>query len=402
MERLSYQSLTAAMQQDADRKNFPSDLPALPEIPAARYCDPAFHKLEIAAMKRSWLFGIHGDDVPEAGSYKKWEQLGQPLVFVRGNDKKVRCFYNICRHRGSALVLDDSGQKRTLSCPIHGWTYRLDGELAGLPERRDFLESDLKHRSLLEVRCENIGEMYFINFDDNAPSLLEDHGAIAEAWSRYQPENSRLVGRFGLTVPANYKLVLDANLEVYHVNTVHPDIVSKFLDSSASTIKLFPNGHSIQASRLRQKEWNESGIDLPRVSEVTDISQLANVAVHMFPNRIIAMNDWGYPLQNYWPVDERTTYVEVLWFAPRSDVAQSEAMWNEITATFIKVLEQDYVYCAGLQKSMESGACHGMLIGAQERCIYQMHEEMDRRIGIDRVPAHLRVRQVLEQCQAAA
>ncbi len=402
MESLKFQPLQAAMQQDAERKAFPDYLPHLPEIPAGRYCDPGFFKLEMAAMKHSWLFGIHGDDVPQPGCYKRWEQLGQPLLFVRGNDHKVRCFYNICRHRGGPLVLDDKGQKRNISCPIHGWSYRLDGELAGVPERRDFNEADLQRRSLLEVRCENLGEMYFINFDDKAMPLLDDLGPVADAWMLYQPENSRLVSRHMLTVPANYKIVLDANLEVYHVNFVHPEIVAKFLDSSASTINLLPNGHSTQASRLRQAEWNESGIDLPRVAEVTDISRLANVAVHMYPNRIIAMNDWGYPLQNYWPVDEHTTQVEVLWFAPRSDVPQSDALWNEVAATFINVLEQDYKFCAGMQTAMTSGANRGVLIGAQERSIYHMHEEMDRRIGIDLVPAHLRVRQVLNQRQAAA
>ena len=396
------QSLEAKMQQEAERKVLPDDMPPLPEVPAGRYCDPAFYKLEVAAMKRSWLFGIHGDDVLLPGCFRRWDHLGQPLVFVCGNDNRVRCYYNICRHRGSAIVIEECGQKRNLTCPIHGWTYRLDGALVGLTERRDFSEADLQHRALTEVRCENIGELYFINVDGNARPLLEDLGPIADAWAMYRPDQSRLVTRVGMKVNANYKVVHETNLEVYHVDFTHAEIVSTLLDSHAAPIELYANGQSIQAARLRKKEWTDSGIDLPRAAEATPVSVLANVSFQLFPNRVLSMNDWGYPIINCWPLDERSTYVEVVWVAPKTDVVQSEALWNEIITMFNVVLQQDYIYCPTTQTSMESGACRGVLLGAAERAIYNFHEEMDRRIGIDRVPHQLRVRPVLENCLAAA
>ena len=391
-------SIEHRMQQDAERKGMPDGVPPLPEIPVGRYTDPAFYRLEMEALKRSWLFGVHGDEVPRPGSYRQWQQLGQPLIFVRGNDNKLRCFYNICRHRGSALVKDGCGEKRQFSCPLHGWTYRLDGQLAGVPERRNFAESELCTRALREVRCENFGELYFINFDSNAIPLLEDIAPIARAWALYKPESSRLIARVDLTVKANYKLVQEANLEVYHVTTVHPQIVSQFLDPGAAPVELYRHGHSIQASRLKKTDWTESEVKLPGVAEATPLSRLANVAMHLFPNRIMAMNDWGYPLQSYWPIDERTTHVETLWIAPQGREPHNEALWNEITGMFTTVLEQDYEYIDATQRSVESGACSGLLMGAQERTIYHMHEELDRRIGLDRVPTHLRVRPMLGGC----
>ena len=402
MSFMEIDSLTAAMQQEADRKGLPDNMPPLPEVPAGRYHDPAFHKLEMAVMKRSWLFGIHGDEVPQPGSYKQWTHFGQPLVFVRGNDSKVRCFYNICRHRGSALVCDDSGEKRNLSCPIHGWTYRLDGALAGVPERRDFAEADLHQRSLTEVRCENLGELYFINFDADAKSLLDDLGAIAEAWQMFRPDQSRLVGRFHLTVNANHKIVQEANMEVYHVNTMHPVYVGPFLDSSAAPIELHANGHSIQAARLRKKNFTDSPINLPCAAEAEAVSNLASSSFKVFPNQVIALDAWGYAFLNFWPIDERTTQCETVWIAPRAGAGQNEAVWNEIISSFQVVLQEDFVLCPNTQRSMESGACRGLLMGAQERTIYHVHEEMDRRIGIDRVPAHLRVRPVLDKMLVAA
>lgn len=396
MSLLSLDSIQATMQKEADRSAYPDTLPPLPEIPAGRYGQAGFFDLEVAALKRCWLFGIHGDELPQAGSYRLWEQLGQPLMFVRGGDNKVRCFYNICRHRGSALLSEPCGQKRTISCPIHGWTYRLDGSLAGVRDARDFANLDLAQRPLMEVRCENVGELYFINLDPQARPLLEDLGPVAQEWARYRPDQSRLVRRLSMTVDANYKIVQEANLEVYHVNTVHPAIVSSLLDSSAAPIELYPNGHSIQAARLRKADFTESEIDLPRVEEAAPLSSLTNVAFNMFPNRVIPMNAWGYPMLCFWPLHVRRTLVEVIWIAPRMELPQPEAMWDEIIKTFNVVLMQDFVLCPGTQKSMDSGACRGLLLNCQERAIYHFHAEMDRRIGFDRVPSELRVQPVLD------
>ena len=396
MNRLDPERIDAQMREESARSGLPPGIAGLPEIPAARYTDAGFHELDMAALRRSWLYGIHGDELPAAGSVRRWERLGQSLIFVRGSDHVVRCFHNVCRHRGSALVHDDGGEKRKLTCPIHGWSYELDGRLSGVRERRDFDPTDLDGRNLIEVRCEAIGQLYFINLDANAMPLREDLGAIAEAWDQYAPQDSRLVRRVLLRVKANYKLVQEANMEVYHVNTVHPAIVNSLLDSNAAPMTLHRHGHSIQTSRLRKADWTDSEICLPRVAAVDRISKLANVALHMFPNRIIAMNDWGYPMQSYWPLDARNTEVEVIWIAPRQTDPAHTPLWDEIIRTFSTVLEQDFEFLPRTQQALDSGALSGLLIGWQERAIYHAQQELDRRIGAANIPAALRVPPVLD------
>lgn len=396
MNRLDPALVEEQMRAESARTALPPGMRGLPELPAGRYTDPGFHALEMAALRRSWLFGVHGDDVPAPGSVKCWDRLGQSLIFVRGHDQIVRCFHNICRHRGSALVHADCGDKRKLSCPIHGWTYELDGTLTGVRERRDFDPGDLAGRNLLPVRCEAIGELYFVNFDRDAQPLREDLGTVADAWALYEPGQSRLARRALLRVDANYKLVQEANMEVYHVNTVHPEIVHSLLDSSAAPISLCPNGHSIQTARLRKAEWNDGSAALPRAAPAGAVSRIANVAFNLFPNRVIAFNDWGYAMQSYWPLDARTTEVEVVWIAPRESDPAHAPMWEQIGAMFNVVLEQDFQFLPSMQRSLESGATTGLLIGWQERSIYHAHQELDRRIGAERIPAALRVPPVMD------
>jgi phenylpropionate dioxygenase-like ring-hydroxylating dioxygenase large terminal subunit len=62
---------------------------------------------------------------------------GIPVLLVRGSDRVLRAFANICRHRG-APVASGCGHARAFSCPYHGWTYGLDGRLAGIPEAAAF------------------------------------------------------------------------------------------------------------------------------------------------------------------------------------------------------------------------------------------------------------------------
>ena len=48
-----------------------------------------------------------------------------------------------------------------------------------------------------------------------------------------------------------------------------------------------------------------------------------------------------------------------------------------------------------MQRSMATGGLEGITLGYQERRIYHEHEELDRRIGVERVPEDLRVTPVL-------
>lgn len=391
MSFLDQASLTRRMAEELARDDVVTPVRLPKSIPAGRYTDPAFFSLEIEALKGSWVFGIHGDEVPEVGSFFRWSQLGQSLLFTRDRSGQVRCFHNICRHRANTLVHEDCGQRRNFICPVHGWTFGLDGALTGVRERRDIPDMDLSAHSLKEVRCESLGQLYFINLDGRAKPLLDDLGEVGREWMRYRPDQSRLVRRLGMTVNANYKVVQEANMEVYHVNTVHPAIVNEFLDSSAAPIELYPNGHSIQAARLKQKNWTENPVPLAHAPEAEACSQLANIAFNTFPNRVCAMNAWGYSMQSYWPVDVGTTYVEVYWIAPKSTDPGPPALWDEIVKTFNVVLQQDFVFCSEAQKNLESGAVSEVLTTYQERALYHAHQELDRRIGRERIPAGLRL-----------
>src|SRR5690606_3792628 len=138
------------------------------------YTDPQFYELEMEHMwKKSWLHAGHISELPKEGSYKLFEQLGLSIIVSRGLDGQIRAFHNICRHRGSALLLEKTGTARRFVCPYHAWGYTSDGKLQTVPEERNFPCLDKENRGLLPVRCETVRGMIYINLDDDAVPLAE-------------------------------------------------------------------------------------------------------------------------------------------------------------------------------------------------------------------------------------
>ena len=72
---------------------------------------------------RQWLFAGHVDRVRKPGEYVLYTIAGESLIIIRGDDHVVRGFYNVCRHRGSRICLEEHGVSRRLVCPYHAWTY---------------------------------------------------------------------------------------------------------------------------------------------------------------------------------------------------------------------------------------------------------------------------------------
>src|SRR5438093_4225194 len=100
---------------------------------------------------RSWLNVGRSYQIPNPGDFLVREIGNESLLFVRGEDREVRGFYNVCRDRGTRIVGVDAGQKLgPLVCPYHAWTYSVEGRLVGAPHTEplvDFRKEDYGLRS---------------------------------------------------------------------------------------------------------------------------------------------------------------------------------------------------------------------------------------------------------------
>jgi choline monooxygenase len=193
----------------------------------AYYTDPALEAAEQELIfERTWQLAGHVSQLPRPGSYITAAAGNQPVLVVRDETGALRAYLNVCRHRGSRL-LSGSGQcKAAIRCRYHGWTYKMDGSLIGVPEGLAFGEKlDKKSLGLMPARVEEMCGLVFVNLDPDAAPLAELVGDLPQRLARYRIETLTPFAPGGGTQPANWKVVADNYIEGYHIPIAHPGLM---------------------------------------------------------------------------------------------------------------------------------------------------------------------------------
>ena len=199
-----------------------------PALEPRLYTDPSLLEAEQELIfERTWQLAGHISALPKAGSYVTAQAGTQPVLVIRDEDGGLRAYRNVCRHRGSRL-LSGSGQcKAAIRCRYHGWTYRLDGSLIGVPEGLGFgKQLDKGALGLMPARVEEMCGLVFVNLDRDATPLAELLGDLPQRLARYRIDRlESFAVSGGSRQPANWKAVADNYLEGYHIPIAHPGLM---------------------------------------------------------------------------------------------------------------------------------------------------------------------------------
>jgi len=196
-------------------------------IPSQRYHDEAFFRLENEKVwPHVWQMACRLEEIPEVGDYTVYTILDKSVILIHTKDG-VKAFHNACRHRGVRLASGPGNCARQgFICPFHGWRWNAEGENTFVfgrqvwnPELLDRAEIDLA-----PCRIEFWGGCAFINFDDNAPSLLESLGPVAERLNARNVDKLKMDWWYGTVLPTNWKLAMEAFQEGYHTMKTHPQL----------------------------------------------------------------------------------------------------------------------------------------------------------------------------------
>ena len=387
------------METEKSRTGPPPDAIRVPPIPTNRYTDPEFFRLERERIfARSWLFAGHTSEWPEPGSYRAFTRSGAPVVIVRGDDGVLRAFYNACRHRGAPVIRDECGTARRLTCRYHSWSYGTDGALKAVPDARSFPELDTTELGLVPVRCETWDGWVFVSEDAQARPLLDFLGPIGDQMSEIDGPSMRLVGTKVHRLACNWKLMVDAFLEVYHVRTVHPDNAALLYDDQSVTVAMLPNGNS----RLTVEKRAELR-DFPMVSPEFDnpavglLWRQTSTSYGIFPNLVVPMDTGAFTFLCMWPVDVDHTELELRWYAPAWAGEEIPPDHVERMALFDTVMAQDTANMAPIQASVSSPGARPFQIGWHERLIHHFQRAVDLAIGPDALPAGTAVSDALDE-----
>lgn len=192
--------------------------------PAWHYTDPGRFRDEMECFfGRGWFYAGREEEVAEPGSYRLIEAAGESLILLRDREGALRCFFNVCRHRGTRLCEAPAGQLgETIRCPYHAWTFRLDGGLAGAPHMDldgGFRKEDYP---LISARVASWDGLMWVNFAQDAPPLESYLGGLTEAFDDWEMGSLCRGARRVYDVRANWKLIIQNYSECLHCPTNHP------------------------------------------------------------------------------------------------------------------------------------------------------------------------------------
>jgi len=232
-------------------------------IPKERYISPAFLELELAKLwSRVWQVACREEQVAEVGDACEYSIGEESLLVMRPEPGSVRAFYNACLHRGTRLLDGCAHLEDSIRCPFHAWRYGLDGRLLEVVDAEEFgpLPPNL---GLREARCETWGGFVFVNLDPDAEPLLDFLDPLPALLGPYRLEEMRLRGYQTTVLPANWKVVVDAFNEAYHVQGTHPQLLPWTDDVSIEYEQLGKHAHYGRLPSARRRLRPSPRLGLP-------------------------------------------------------------------------------------------------------------------------------------------
>ena len=186
------------------------------------YSDPEIFQRDLdRVVLRHWLCAGHVSSVPNVGDFFLVEVANESAIVVRGEDGELRALVNVCRHRGSRVCREKSGNTRVLICPYHAWTYGIDGKLRAARHMAE--PFDKREHGLKEIPLRVIEGLIFVTFAEKPLGLGKVEEVLKRGYGPYGWANAKVAHRATYPIEANWKLAVENYVECYHCAPSHPE-----------------------------------------------------------------------------------------------------------------------------------------------------------------------------------
>lgn len=364
----------ALAQQIADGQPRPSR--GITHVAASRYTDP-----EWFAREKTVLFDALPQVIapsallPERNMAVPHDGFGRPLLITRDKDGQAHVFLNVCRHRGTRLVEGaETVCSSKLVCPYHAWTYMLDGKLIGMPRPETFPDLDKADYGLRRLPTKEAGGLIWFAPGDNHD--FSEAEALGHDFDAFNMGGLHLFARRTHEVKSNWKLIMDAFLESYHVTRLHANTIGPFFKDGITAADSI-GGHQRSA--------------VGRAAELADIDMgnwpalrsAVTFAYSLFPAAEVVVSPDYVNLMVMMPQSVDRTLVEDFMLipeAPKTEKAQDhwQRSWELLDGGVFG--SEDFRAAALGQEGLQSGAISELTLGALEGGIRQFHDAIEARL----------------------
>ena len=327
-------------------------------LPNAAYWSQAWFQLEQERIfQRAWVFAGADAQIPNVGDTKPLDIGGIPIMLVRGQDRMVRAFQNVCRHRGAQIISEPCNRK-TLTCPYHAWSYGLDGRLrarphfAGPNQHETFKQGGGTGLDLVEVAVATFYGSIFVNVSGTAEPLSTWMHPVAEELKDFDLSAIRWAGKLDFEVDANWKLVYENYMENYHVFALHPKLL-KFAPMEIRGAGEWRGNTFTNGYRFPEMEEGR-GAGLPHYPGLSSENQARGVWFLTMPHFAVEVFPDQFTVLVSYPIAPDKTKEELHIFLIGDEAATGEKYRHARRSVF-KMWEDLNIEDISILKSMQQG-----------------------------------------------
>jgi glycine betaine catabolism A len=343
-------------------------------LPAAAYLDDAVLAWERRNLfAGAWVFVGRAAELAAVGTRRAVPVGDDSVLLVRGDDHRLRGFFNVCQHRGHELApCGATSEHPSIHCPYHGWRYGLDGSLRSTPRFDAPPGFDAAEHGLVSVAVEEWHGWVMVNVDGSAGSVDDFLAGIEPLVTPYEPERLVVGATHQYEVAANWKVVAENYQECFHCPNIHPELCRVSLSTSGENrvghAGMWIGGwQELMPHAVTMSLDGSSGVDaLPGLDSTT---RRRVEYLGLAPNLLLSLHPDYVMTHRLEPLAPGRTSIECQWlFAPEAvaaagfDPSFAVDFWDLTN-------RQDWAACEGVQRGTASRGYHQGPFGADEDAV---------------------------------
>ncbi len=351
-------------------------------LPRAAYTHPEVLDWERREVFGRWACLGRAADLADAGAQCAYRSGGESVLLVRGDDGELRGFANVCRHRGHELLpVDGTASARSIVCPYHAWSYRLDGSLQAAPGFRDLPGFDPAAHGLVELPVHDWHGWLFVDTSGSAGPFADHVGSLEQVVGPYELERLVFGPPHSYDVAANWKVVIENYQECYHCAMIHPELCRVTPPKSGDDL-------------VAEGAWVGGWMDLRESAETMSLdghsrgAVIATLGEHerrtvmylaVLPNLLVSLHPDYVMVHHLTPLAPDRTRISCAWGFPAEVAAAADFDPSYAVDFWDLTNRQDWAACESVQRGLRSRHWRPGPLAPEETGVYHFVSYMARR-----------------------
>jgi Rieske 2Fe-2S family protein len=343
-------------------------------LPREAYVDPAVFEWEQHNIFSGWTCVGNAGDLGAVGAQKAVGTGPNAILLVRAEDDAIHAFANTCRHRGHELLACGATAKgRSIVCPYHSWSYRLDGRLRNAPGFRNVDGFEPDEFGLAELRLVNWHGWLFVDASGEDAEFSEHVAGLEEVVGPYHPEDLTIVARHSYELATNWKVIAENYQECYHCSTIHPELSRISPPTSGENLEFAGSWMGgwmsiVEGAETMSLTGKSGGVAIQGLSEQELRSVMYLVG---YPNLLVSLHPDYVMTHLMTPLAVDRTHVECAWAFPKDVAAKPDFDPSYAVDFWDLTNRQDWAACESVQRGLTSPHARPGPLAPDEDGVYQ-------------------------------